>query len=156
MSTLRGIGYWVDLRTTDEGVAGPRQHSLAPVLPDPRRLVEVLGRQEPDRRVLTYLSTGHVYRAHVGYSYCRFGCGLHDIETGTTDLTDGTWVWPEGLAHYVDCHGVPLPDEFLTSLSERQWRVPLFPDMRCMLNHRVELTFWKTWHERQLLTRVPA
>jgi len=31
---------------------------------------------------------------------------------GSWDLTDGIWVWPEGLAHYVDAHNVGLPHEF--------------------------------------------
>ena len=31
---------------------------------------------------------------------------------GSRDLTDGIWVWPEGLAHYVDIHSVGLPEEF--------------------------------------------
>ena len=32
---------------------------------------------------------------------------------GSLELTDGTYVWPEGLAHYVEQHGVKLPGEFL-------------------------------------------
>jgi hypothetical protein len=31
---------------------------------------------------------------------------------GYRDFTDGRWVWPEGLVHYVREHQVPLPDEF--------------------------------------------
>lgn len=32
---------------------------------------------------------------------------------GHRDLTDGVYVWPEGLAHYVKAHAVRLPDDFL-------------------------------------------
>ena len=31
---------------------------------------------------------------------------------GRTDLTDGTFVWPDGLAHYVERHDVRLPEQF--------------------------------------------
>jgi hypothetical protein len=31
-----------------------------------------------------------------------------DSEMGSFDLTDGLWLWPEGLAHYVEAHGLPL------------------------------------------------
>lgn len=33
---------------------------------------------------------------------------------GSWDLTDGLWVWPEGLAHYVDVHSISLPEEFVS------------------------------------------
>lgn len=28
-------------------------------------------------------------------------------------MSDGTWLWPEGLSHYVREHGVVLPEEFV-------------------------------------------
>lgn len=41
----------------------------------------------------------------MGLSPCRL-CGR---QTGAMEYTDGTFVWPEGLAHYVDEHAVRLP-----------------------------------------------
>ena len=32
---------------------------------------------------------------------------------GTTCLSDGRFIWPRGLAHYVDKHFVRLPEEFV-------------------------------------------
>jgi len=32
---------------------------------------------------------------------------------GSREYWDGVWFWPEGLAHYVQCHDVRLPDEFV-------------------------------------------
>jgi hypothetical protein len=40
-------------------------------------------------------------------------CGIADSSMGSRDLTDGTWVWPQGLAHYVEVHNVMLPQEFI-------------------------------------------
>ena len=41
---------------------------------------------------------------------CRF-CNEFN---GTGELTDGTYVWPEGLAHYVTEHNVRLPEGFVS------------------------------------------
>lgn len=32
--------------------------------------------------------------------------------------------WPEGLAHYVECHSVRLPDEFIETMRSHSWHVP--------------------------------
>jgi hypothetical protein len=60
--------------------------------------------------VIAYLNRGKEWEAWKGSSYCRFGC---QINNGSTDLTDGIYVWPEGFAHYVECHGVKPSQEFL-------------------------------------------
>jgi len=49
----------------------------------------------------------------MGYSWCRFDCGVDDAEMGDSDFSDGLWVWPGGLTHYVLEHAVRLPEEFL-------------------------------------------
>jgi hypothetical protein len=46
-------------------------------------------------------------RAYMGYSTCRI-CGA---QNGSGEKTDGRFIWPEGLAHYVWAHRVRLPDE---------------------------------------------
>ncbi len=32
---------------------------------------------------------------------------------GSMCLTDGTYGWPQGFAHYVEAHGVRPPEEFV-------------------------------------------
>ncbi|WP_427896686.1 hypothetical protein ACQHIV_03445 [Kribbella sp. GL6] len=66
---------------------------------------------DPEERewVVDYLRTGVISRTYMGYSRCRM-CGR---DNGVVELTDGVWVWPEGLAHYLDEHGVRLPSEFV-------------------------------------------
>ena len=46
-----------------------------------------------------------------GYAPCRFieTCTSPPYLLGCTTLTDGVFVWPEGLAHYVVAHGVVPP-----------------------------------------------
>ncbi|MBL8753433.1 MAG: hypothetical protein JNK15_09045 [Planctomycetes bacterium] len=79
-------------------------------LPRPQALV---GGWRPAERdaVLRYLRAGKVLVRYPEASFCRFDCG--ETALGTSDLTDGRHVWPEGLAHYVECHDVRLPESFV-------------------------------------------
>lgn len=38
--------------------------------------------------------------------------------------TDGTWVWPDELAHYVEKYHVRLPDEFVRFMEEHNFVPP--------------------------------
>lgn len=64
-------------------------------------------------RVVGHLKAGREHESWRGWSACRL-CGKPN--NGSRCLTDGTWVWPEGLAHYVDEHDVGLPAEFVASV----------------------------------------
>jgi hypothetical protein len=85
--------------------------------PDPRDLAPAQYPRELRSVVTAYLREGAVLREYLGYSYCRFGCGIADSELGCSDLSDGTWVWPSGLAHYIEVHDVSLPPEFLSQIA---------------------------------------
>ena len=43
---------------------------------------------------------------------------------GDSDLYDGEWIWPTGLAHYVEFHTVRLPEEFIKTMARNSWRRP--------------------------------
>ena len=60
-------------------------------------------------RLAAYLSAPHQRAAFCGSSDCRC-CGRSN---GHEDVSDGTFVWPSGLAHYVADHAVELPAEFV-------------------------------------------
>ena len=93
--TLRLIGYW-------DGPAAPKG------LPDVCDFVCLDADVTMQRAVAAYLRSGTVFVAGAGVSVCRL-CGAAN---GSTEQTDGDhFVWPEGLAHYVEEHGVRLPDE---------------------------------------------
>jgi hypothetical protein len=85
---LRAVGLWI------QGIADEKY-------PAPQELVGAMPAAE--RAVLvTYLRAGRTHALYLGYSWCRFGCGIRDDWMGNCELTDGTWVWPQGLAHSVD------------------------------------------------------
>ena len=64
--------------------------------------------------------------------------------TGCLELTDGMWSWPEGLAHYVETHGVRLPDEFVAYAASQDFRAP---DSETESNGEIVLHhgFWNDW-----------
>ena len=91
----RRVGYWRD----DD----------APHLPDPSELIDPTWVGDERRLVVAYIGQDVRTPVGEGCSTCRL-CGQPN---GFTDLTDGTYVWPEGLAHYVADHDVRLPESFV-------------------------------------------
>lgn len=64
-------------------------------------------------KVVDYLNRGFLESFEFGYATCRL-CGLSGINMGACSLTDGVFVWPEGLPHYLLEHSVCLPSEFIS------------------------------------------
>lgn len=91
--TLRRLGYWL---------SGDR-----PDLSDPSRWVDTSWNSEDRELVARYFRHATIARAYFGSSRCRL-CGANN---GSAELTDGRYLWPEGLAHYIENHFVRLPAE---------------------------------------------
>lgn len=87
------------------------------LLPHPNDMIDRAWNAKERRAVLKYLRTGRVKMRYMGYAHCR--CGCVDPVPGSADMTDDVWVWPEGLAHYVEEHGVRLPAAFVAYIMER-------------------------------------
>lgn len=91
--------------------------------PDPRALVDPAWLPSPQgAAVAAYVDrAGYVESYEHGYSTCRFaGCTAPRRELGCASLTDGTYVWPEGLSHYLRAHAVVPPPAFVGHVL-RQW-----------------------------------
>lgn len=65
--------------------------------------------------VAEYLDRGAVVEYYMGCSRCR----ICRERVGSRELSDGKYVWPEGLSHYVREHKVKLPDEFIQHIIDR-------------------------------------
>ena len=63
-----------------------------------------------DPEVASYLKAGEVKYSWRGFSSCRL---CNEALHVSRCLTDGVYIWPEGLPHYLEEHGTPLPEEFL-------------------------------------------
>jgi hypothetical protein len=109
---LKLIGYWAP--ASDGGLPWP----------DIRRAVRAGWQSAEREQLVAYLHNGHRCNGSLGFSACRFACRATYSILGSGELTDGEWVWPEGLPNYVKRHGVMLPEEFVASASAREWRVP--------------------------------
>jgi len=102
------IGYWATPGDTESRD------------PDPLDLVDHDQSREERDIVFDYLTRGLLARAYMGRSTCRI-CG--DPENGNLELTDGTFLWPEGLAHYVRDHDVRLPTAFIEHVNQQEDRL---------------------------------
>jgi len=80
----------------------------------------------------------------MGYSFCRFEDCNHDgrYALGSTDLTDGQWIWPEGLWHYVADHGIRLPNAFVDYAASYGFVAPRAAVDGSKL---VDVGFWVRW-----------
>jgi hypothetical protein len=100
---LKFIGYWAWPKTEyQEASVG---------LPDPHDFVDETWDKIQRAACVRYLQAGKTFESWRGWSWCRFACG--ERKMGSQCLTDGTYVWPQGLSHYVERHGVRLPQEFV-------------------------------------------
>jgi hypothetical protein len=74
--------------------------------------------------VASYLSAATVVVTYMGYSHCRL-CSKKD--NGDSELTDGVYIWPDGLKHYVTEHNVRLPRRFVEHVLDRLAKFDLGP-----------------------------
>jgi hypothetical protein len=103
------VGYW----------RSPEQ----PDLPHPGDFVDASWDAEERRKVIEYLDGAYqIPMFSCGPSWCRMGCAGFPKDIGTQDLTDGVWLFPEGLVHYVRHHAVRPPAAFLEHLRGRDFR----------------------------------
>lgn len=97
------IGYW---RYEREHEGAPSAYVEATQeLPSVTAFVDVHWDDAERELVARYLEQGLIAWTWRGFSRCRL-CG---VANGTSDFTDGVYLWPEGLAHYVREHDVRLP-----------------------------------------------
>jgi hypothetical protein len=111
---LKQVGYWYSAQ---------EKH-----FPKPQDFVDPTWQKENRQKIINYLKSGNAVRHYFGFSSCRFNCGARGIEMGTSDLSDGEWMWPEGLFHYIEIHNVRLPDEFIQTMIKNDWKVPHIED----------------------------
>lgn len=101
------IGYWR---------AVGRTYGSEPEIPfDPQDFVDPAWDPAERDLVIRYLEQGKIKHQWRGISPCRV-CGCSN---GSQCLTDGVYVWPQGLAHYVRAHNVRPPVAFVDHVKAR-------------------------------------
>jgi hypothetical protein len=117
---LKLIGYW--------------QSFYEPAYPDPGSFVDDTWDQEEKEKIIAYLKAAYqMPYAFGGNSWCRFRCGTSSL--GNLEYTDGKYLWPVGLVHYVEKHNVKLPREVLEHMLTNNMR---YVDD----NYKVDGTWW--------------
>jgi hypothetical protein len=137
---LKLIGYW-------------KEPDSPPEWPDPRYFVDEDWGKDSRGAIVDYLRSGVVVHEFLGCSTCRFGACVPDELMGNRELSDGAWLWPEGLAHYVERHHVKLPDEYLEHMRQGQFQVPQHLDPQLLASAQIDSDFWKQWSRDQ---RAPS
>ncbi len=89
------VGYWYS------------EHE--PELPNVADFIDDAWAKEERDVIANYLKAGKLYIGWMGWSDCRV-CGKMN---GSTCLTDETYIWPSGFAHYITEHNVKPPQEFI-------------------------------------------
>jgi hypothetical protein len=128
---LRLIGYWC----STEGEDG---------WPDPNDFIDWSWDEEERRQIVRYLSdAGVLLRAYRGKHVCRL-CGERH---GSLQMSDGDYLWPDGLTHYVVAHGVRLPEDFVQHVTSRS---------RELLGATVDALWWRDQAPQPVNPRTPS
>lgn len=104
-ASLKGIGYW----GPESGWPDPRDHVDLSWDPQERGLVAAYVRGAPRNRHWRFL----------GFSSCRFACGITPEDLGTGERSDDAYIWPVGFVHYIEAHSVRPPTELVEHVLRR-------------------------------------
>lgn len=138
---LKSIGYWSE--KYDEYAA-------------PAFLVDNSLDELTRKKISHYLEQGQELFAWLGFSHCRFRCGVEKTKMGCRDLTDGEWVWPEGFSHYIRSHNLGVPREFMDHLKQKNFDNSINDSLRVEIDTlkqsvngcsglRHDPTIWNSW-----------
>ena len=78
-----------------------------------------------EAQIVGYLRAGHMVAGIMEWSTDVLdGTPFEEGSGAPSLLTDGTWLWRQDLAHYVERYHVELPDDFVLALVESGFRMP--------------------------------
>ena len=120
---LIAIGYW----KSDE----------EPHLPHPKEFQDNTLSKNEKELVINHIENARVAISYRGFSWCRFECG--EANMGTECLTDGTYIFPEGLTHYIKDHNIRLPEKFISHIKNYK---PLEGDFYIEVAN-IDYTWWR-------------
>lgn len=137
-NTLTAVGYW---------------HSIfEPEYPDPAWFIDENWHPAEKKMVIAHLLQGQILADWTGQSWCRFRCG--ETQMGAKDMTDGVYIYPQGLVHYLEIHQVKLPDEFIRHVQQYKPMEINFGLEHCIITH----DWWKGqqgWSKKQKSFQAP-
>lgn len=156
-TVLKLIGYWHDKTNRQgdlESIPVWAQENPELIIGfidpwiEPQWVINPDWRPEFRQHIVEYLKAGYEVLDSLGYSYCRFNCGIPNEEMGSVELTDGKWKWPIGLAHYVEKHFVMLPEEFFLDIKSNEFKISSEISESLIGTVVVDFEFWLDWSYR--------
>lgn len=129
MEKLKLIGFWAESKVPSQ-------------LPHPRNFVQPGWEAEHKQSIVNYLRQGLFVAGSWDYATNRFEDGRFEKEMGSALLSDGVYLWPEGLAIYVDAYDVRLPDEVVDHMKAQKFTMP-----EHLLKDAIgdDCEFWESW-----------
>jgi hypothetical protein len=120
---LIAIGYWNSI--------------YEPEFPDPINFEDSNWNLAERNLVIEHLKKGTPIFSWVGSSWCRYRC--KESNMGAHCLTDGKYIFPEKLVHYIKYHNIKPPIEFIEHvLSYRPLKI--FSDSN---EYEINYEWWK-------------
>lgn len=124
---LIAIGYWNSKFYGEERFIYPQELATDTISNDMVKLSK-------------YISEGMPAIAWAGCA----GCRICDETLGTCCLTDGVYIWPQKLEHYILKHKIILPEEFINHAKNNKWKVKK-THFKGLYDGRIEEIFWISW-----------
>jgi hypothetical protein len=120
---LIAIGYWKSLYETE--------------FPDPAKFEDIKWNSKEKAGIIEHLKKGKSIANWMGTSWCRFRC--REKNMGNSCLTDGIFLFPEKLTHYIEEHNVRLPNEFINHVLNYK-KTEILNDIT---EYEIDYTWWK-------------
>lgn len=83
-----------------------------PTLPMPVENSSKSFSKQDRQKIIAYLNDAETKASYRGWSDCRL-CGCMN---GSSEKTDGEFLWPSGLTHYFEKHNVELPESLIKKI----------------------------------------
>ncbi|MFI5297271.1 MAG: hypothetical protein ACHREM_04170 [Polyangiales bacterium] len=125
-SQPKKVGFWTETLTPKELGSVPSVivayalelfvgACVADGLPDPKTMVDTTWSSAERAAVVAYLRAAPIVENYFGWSDCRI-CGCRN---GSSERSDGVYLWPDGFAHYLEAHHVKPPTDFIAHVLAR-------------------------------------
>ena len=117
------------------------------ILPERRMISD----PEEKEKIRGYLQSGAVLQALAGRAPDLFDPDRGNVVPANT-LTDGTWIWQDGMVYYLDKYDLGPEPEFLEHMAAAGFQCPEVPPSRLELAGRALLEWQRLTAERYRVT----
>jgi hypothetical protein len=120
---------------------------------NPEELTSFSYDRDCKNKIIDHLKKGRRLNFSMGNSYCRFNCGVSRKEIGCFEITDGHWIWPSGLSHYIEFHDIPLPESFVDNILNESRIAD--DEIDKIIDSHIDIEFWIQWCHQKIKKTIP-